>query len=72
MRTPPRAKKCQELLDDIEWNLEYFMGPSQKFKEMKNTHFQYLREYINEISQEKKLTEIKLAAKIKAGDKDDS
>lgn len=71
MRTPPRAKKCQELLDDLEWNLEYFMGANEKFKEMKTTHFQYLRDYINEVSREKKLTEIQLAAKIKKGGKDE-
>lgn len=65
MRTPPRAKKAQELLDEVQWNLEYFMGNSDKFKEMKSSHFGYLRDYINEISEEKKLSDIKLAKKIK-------
>lgn len=65
MRTPPRAKKCQEIIDTLESYLEYYMDNSDAFKSLKRTDIQHLRDYINEISVEKKVTEIKLAAKIK-------
>lgn len=63
MRIPPRAKKCQEILDEVESIIEYAM--SGRMDGETKRKFQYLRDYINEISIEKKVTEIKMAAKIK-------
>ena len=63
MRIPPRAKKCQEILDEVESIIEYAMSGRMDGETKKK--FQYLRDYINEISIEKKVTEIKMAAKIK-------
>lgn len=62
MRTPPRAKKAQETISEIETLLEYYMITIPKELKQK---VQCLKDYIDEISMEKKLSEIKLAAKIK-------
>ncbi len=62
MRTPPRAKKAQETILEIEVYLRYYMPNIPKELVQK---IQYLKEYIDEISMEKKIAEIKLAAKIK-------
>lgn len=64
MRTPPRAKRCQSIIDELEDLLKYFLPSSEELDRLR-IDIRYLREYINEISEEKKLTEIKLAAKIK-------
>ena len=62
MRTPPRAKKAQEVISELEINLTYFMGtlPNELRKKV-----EYLKSYVDEISMEKKISEIKVAAKIK-------
>lgn len=65
MRIPPRAKKCQEIIDTLESYLEYYMEASEAFGTLKRTDIKYLREYINEISVERKVADIQLAAKIK-------
>jgi len=65
MKLPPRAKKCMEYLDEIEFVLDYFMGGGSQFKDLKNKEIKYLREYIAEISESRKLSQIKLATKIK-------
>ena len=62
MKEPKRAKKALEYVEDIEFLLDYFMGrirPEDKNK------IKYLKDYISEISQSKKLTEIKIAEKIR-------
>jgi len=61
MKLPPRASKCLELLEAIESTVDYFSGGNP----LHNKDFKYLREYIAEISESKKLSNIKLAAKIK-------
>lgn len=66
MRIPPRAKKCQGFLDELEELFKYFLPKGKELSRIKG-EIKYLREYINEVSEEKKLTEIKLAAKIKKG-----
>lgn len=66
MRIPPRAKKCQGFLDELEELFKYFLPEGEELSRIRG-EIKYLREYISEISEEKKLTEIKLAAKIKKG-----
>lgn len=72
MRTPPRAKRCHAILDEIVEILEYYMPESTELTRIKTVDIKYLRDYISEISEEKKLTEIKLAAKMKAKEKGNS
>ena len=67
MKLPARAEKMLKLLDDIEHTVQYYSGDIGLHK----TDFKQIRDYIAEISESKKLTNIKLAAKIKA-DLDDS
>ncbi len=72
MKIPPRAKKCLEYLNSLEDYLSYYMTGSDTMTQLRTREFKYLREYIEEISQDKKLTEIKLAAKIKKGLEDET
>lgn len=65
MRVPPRAKKCLEFIDKVEAILEFYMSDSEELKEMKLKEIKDLRDYVKEMSQSKKLREIKLAQKIK-------
>ena len=65
MKLPPRARKCLKYLDAIEASLEYFMEAGLEFKALKNNEIKYLRDYIEELSESKKLSGIKLATKIK-------
>lgn len=65
MRVPPRAKKSNEILDEIEELLAYYLQGNEQMAKYRVSHFKYLRDYINEISREKKLNDIKLANKIK-------
>ena len=66
MRVPPRAKKCQETIDQmVEW-LDYYMGGTPEFNDFVRNDIQQLEEYLVEISQEHKLHNIKLASKLKA------
>jgi|TARA_B110000908_G_C10029376_1_gene346670 hypothetical protein len=61
MKLPARAMKCLELLDEIGFTVDYYSGGNDlHVKDIK-----YLKEYIAEISESKKLTNIKLAVKIK-------
>lgn len=61
MKLPPRALKCLELLDEIGFTIDYYSGGNDlHVKDIK-----YLKEYIAEISESKKLSNIKLAVKIK-------
>jgi len=70
MRIPPRAKRSQEIIDQmVDW-LDYYMGESQQFKDFIRNDIKYLEEYLVEISEEHKLHNIKLASKIKAQVKD--
>lgn len=61
MKIPKRAEKCLELLEAIQFTVDYYSG-GNKFH---NNDFKVLREYITEISESKKLSEIKVAVKIK-------
>jgi len=66
MRIPPRAKRSQEIIDQmVDW-LDYYMGESQQFKEFIRNDIKYLEEYLVEVSEEHKLHNIKLAAKLKS------
>ena len=65
MRTPPRAKRCQEVIDQmVDW-LNFYMGRTQEFRAFVKNDIKYLEEYLTEISEEYKLHDIKLAAKLK-------
>lgn len=65
MRIPPRAKKCQEIIDQmVDW-LGYYMGNSPEFRKFIKNDISYLEEYLAEISEEHKLHNIKLAARLK-------
>lgn len=65
MKTPPRARKCLDVIDMLETNLEYFMEAGDEFRKLKNNEIKYLRDYVQELSLEKKVQDIKLAVKIK-------
>lgn len=65
MNLPKKAKKCHDIIDEIELILDYFMGDTHELKSLKNNEIVFLRDYISEISESKKLTNIKLATKIK-------
>jgi len=56
-----RATKCLELLDEIAFTIDYYSGGNKlHVKDIK-----HLKDYIAEISESKKLNDIKLAVKIK-------
>lgn len=61
MKLPQRAEKCLKLIDEIEYTVEYYSGGHNFHKK----DFQQLRDYITEISESKKLSNIKIATKIK-------
>jgi len=65
MKIPARAKKCLDYLDILEMNLEFYLPKSSYLRDLKLNEIQYLRDYISEISEAKKLSDIKLAVKIK-------
>lgn len=66
MRIPPRAKKSQEIIDQmVDW-LGYYMGSRPEFKEFIKNDIKYLEEYLVEVSEEHKLHNIKLATKLKS------
>lgn len=71
MRIPPRAKKSQEVIDQMVNWLGYYMGQSKEFKEFVKSDIKYLEEYLSEISEDHKLHNIKLATKLKARWKQD-
>ena len=62
MRIPPRAKKAIEIVEEVEDMLKYYLG---EFPPKLRQDVKYLKEYLAEISQEKKLNDIKVAVKIK-------
>lgn len=72
MKVPPRAKKCIDYINNLEVYLEYYLAGTDALVKLKTREFKYLKDYVEEISQDKKLTEIKLAAKIKKGLEDES
>ena len=61
MKMPNRAVKCLELLDEIEYTVDYYTGGSRVHK----SDFQILRQYIEEISKSKRLSDIQVAEKVK-------
>ncbi len=61
MKLPARAEKALKLLEDISYTVDYYSGGQKVHKE----DFKYLQDYIAEISESKKLSNIKIAAKIK-------
>jgi len=65
VKLPPRASKCLEYLDHIESLLDYYLAGTDEAQKLRTTELKYLRDYIAEISESKKLSQIKLAAKIK-------
>ncbi len=66
MRIPPRAVKSQEIIDQmVDW-LGYYMGDRPEFRQFVKNDIKYLEEYLAEISEEHKLHNIKLAARINA------
>lgn len=65
MRVSPRARRCLETIDKIESILEFYMPEGPKLKELKTKEIKDLRGYIAEISRSKKISEIKIAQKIK-------
>ena len=65
MRTPPKAKKCQDIIDKLANYLSYYINDAKVYQEIYNKDIKYLRDYINKISMEAKVQNIQLAAKIK-------
>lgn len=71
MRVPPKAKKAIEIVEKLQETLEFYMGNTEEFNSLKMQDIKYLKDYLVIISEEKKLNDIKLAAKIKKEMKDD-
>ena len=66
MRIPPRAKKCQEVIDQmVDW-LGFYMGNAPEFRKFVKEDISYLEEYLAEISEEHKLHNIRFASKLKS------
>ena len=66
MKIPKRAKRCQEVIDQmVDW-LDYYMGESTQFKDFVRNDISYLEEYLAEISEEHKLHNIRFASKLKS------
>ena len=66
MRIPPRAKRCQEIVDQmVDW-LAFYMGNSPEFRNFVKSDIKYLEEYLSEISEEHKLHNIRFASKLKS------
>jgi len=68
MKMPARAEKVLKLLDDIKYTVDYYSGGAGFHKK----DFDVIKDYIAEISESKKLSEIKLAVKIKKDLDEDS
>ena len=65
MKAPHRAKKCQEIIDNIVNILDYYMHGTDEFKKIVKEDIQYLENYLIEISEEHKLHNIRFASKLK-------
>jgi len=61
VKLPPRADKCLKLLDEISETLSFYTGGNNPHA----SYIKHLKDYITEISESKKLSNIKLAQKIK-------
>lgn len=61
MKLPQRATKILKTLKDIQDVMDYYTADHTLYA----SDFRHIREYIEEISKSKKLSEIKVAAKIK-------
>jgi hypothetical protein len=66
MRIPPRAKKSQEIIDQMVNWLNYYMGTRPEFKDFIRNDIKYLEEYLSEISEEHKVHNIRFATKLKS------
>jgi len=66
MKIPKRALKAQEVVDNLVTLLEYYMGGTDEFRRIVREDVQYLEDYLNEISEEHKLHNIRFATKLKA------
>ena len=66
MKTPKRALRCQEIVDNIVNLLDYYMHGTDEFRRIVREDIQYLEDYINEISEEHKIHNIRFASKLKS------
>ena len=66
MKTPKKAIKCQQIIDDMVKMLGYYMGHCPEFKKLVREDVQYLETYLNEISEEHKTYNIRFASKLKS------
>ena len=65
MRIPPKAKKCQEIIDKLVNYLEFYMYGTEEFKRILKEDIDYLENYLIEISEEHKIHNIRFASKLK-------
>jgi hypothetical protein len=66
MKIPKRALKAQEVVDNLVTLLGYYMAGTPEFKRIVREDVQYLEDYLNEISEEHKLHNIRFATKLKS------
>lgn len=66
MKLPKKAQRCKTVIDKLVTHLEFYMGHTKEFKDLVKNDVQYLEEYLNEISEDHKLHNIKFATKLKA------
>ena len=64
MKTPKRALKCRHIIDNIVEILGYYMCGTSEFRRLVNEDIQYLEEYLNEVSEDHKLHNIRFASKL--------
>jgi hypothetical protein len=66
MKTPKKAIKSQEIIDNLVDLLRYYMGGTPEFKRIVREDIQYLETYLQTVSEDHKVHNIRFASKLKA------
>tara|TARA_R110000851_G_scaffold23718_8_gene69197 strand:+ start:8 stop:298 length:291 start_codon:yes stop_codon:yes gene_type:complete len=66
MKPPKRALKAKEVIDNMVNLLEYYMSGTKEFRRLVKEDIQFLEDYLNEISEDHKLHNIRFASKLKS------
>jgi len=66
MKSPKKAIKCQEIIDNLVTLLQYYMSGTDELKRVVRVDVQYLENYLQEISEDHRVHNIRFATKLKA------
>ena len=66
MKICKRAAKSRDVIDNLVNLLGYYMGGTLQFRKIVREDVQFLEDYLNEISEDHRVHNIKLATKLKA------